>query len=276
MPIPPVVDAAWLAAAGPSTVLADVRWYLDGRSGRAAYDAGHLPGAIFVDVERDLAGPPSAAEGRHPLLSPESFADALSRLGIGDEDAVVAYDDDGGAVAARLVWMLRATYREAALLDGGVTHWSGALETRPRSRPRTQASVRPWPAEILASADEVASGAHVVLDARAAERYRGENEPVDPRAGHVPGAYSLPCRDNLDESGRFLPVDELRRRFASVGVSEGTSVVAYCGSGVTACHELLALEHAGFPPGRLFAGSWSQWSNDASRAVATGPDPGWP
>ena len=274
MAIPPVVDVAWLAAARAPVVLADVRWYLDGRSGRAAYDAGHLPGAIFVDVERDLAGVPSAAEGRHPLPSPDSFAEALSRLGIGDADVVVAYDDDGGAVAARLVWMLRATDREAAVLDGGIAHWPGRLETRPRVRRSREAAVRPWPAGLLASPDEVASGAHLVLDARAGERYRGEHEPVDPRAGHVPGAHSLPCRENLDESGRFLPADELRRRFASVGVSARTSVVAYCGSGVTACHELLALEHAGLSPGRLFAGSWSQWSSDASRAVATGPEPG--
>jgi thiosulfate/3-mercaptopyruvate sulfurtransferase len=274
MPIPPVVDVAWLEAASPPAVLADVRWYLDGRSGRAAYDAGHLPGAIFVDVERDLAGPPDPRHGRHPLPSPESFAEALCRLGIGDDDVVVAYDDVGGAIAARLVWMLRVTGRPAALLDGGVACWPGELEVRPSVRPRAVATAQAWPVGRLASADDVATGAHLVLDARAAERYSGAHEPVDPRAGHVPGARSLPCRENLDESGRFLAVAQLRRRFASLGVSAESSVVAYCGSGVTACHDLLALEHAGFGPGRLYPGSWSQWSNDPARPVASGVDPG--
>ena len=274
MLVPPVVDVAWLDSTASPVVLADVRWYLDGRSGRVAYDAGHLPGAIFVDVERDLAGPPDPRHGRHPLPSPASFAEALCRLGIGDDDVVVAYDDDGGAVAARLVWMLRVTDRRAAVLDGGITCWPGELEVRPNVRSRAAATVRPWPPDRLASSDDVASGAHLVVDARAPERYRGDHEPVDPRAGHVPGARSLPCRENLDGAGRFLSRAELGRRFESIGVSAETSVVAYCGSGVTACHELLALEHAGFAPGRLYAGSWSQWSNDSSRSVSTGPDPG--
>jgi len=176
--LPPVVDAAWVAAHRDALVLADVRWYLDGRSGRAAYAAGHLPGAIFVDVDADLAGAPGDG-GRHPLPAPDAFAAAMARLGIGDGDTVVAYDDAGGTIAARLVWMLRSTGHAAALLDGGLTAWDGPLEAAPaRRRPAAFAPV-PWPNERLAEAEDAADPAHVVLDARAPERYAGLEEPVD-------------------------------------------------------------------------------------------------
>jgi thiosulfate/3-mercaptopyruvate sulfurtransferase len=267
--IPPVVDQAWLEEHRGDVVLADVRWYLDGRSGRAAYDAGHLPGAVFVDLDRWLAAPPSSQAGRHPLPDPEVFAEGMARLGIGDDDAVVAYDDTGGTTAARLVWLLRVTGHDAALLDGGITAYDGPLEQHEVSRPAARFSPRPWPAELLASIDEASDPSNVVLDARAPARFRGEQEPVDPRAGHIPGARSLPVTGNVDESHRLLPVEELRRRFAAAGVAGDAPVIAYCGSGVNACHHLLALEHAGFGPGRLYPGSWSQYSA-TDRPAATG------
>jgi len=215
--IPPVVDRAWWQAHRDSVVLADVRWYLDGRSGQAAYEAGHLPGAVFVDLDRWLAAHGTPADGRHPLPSPEVFAEGMASLGIGDDDTVVAYDDGGGVTAARLVWMLRVTGHAAALLDGGLTAYDGPLET---SRPpllRSAFTPRTWPAERLASAEDALDPGNVVLDARAPERFRGETEPVDPRAGHIPGARNLPTREHLDATGRFQPVDVLRERFAAEG-----------------------------------------------------------
>jgi thiosulfate/3-mercaptopyruvate sulfurtransferase len=268
--IPPVVDPAWVQARRADVVLADVRWYLDGRSGRAAYDAGHLPGAVFVDLDRWLAAHATPDAGRHPLPAPETFAEGMAAVGIGDDDVVVAYDDDAGTVAARLVWLLRITGHDAALLDGGLTAYDGPLETTAHERPRASFTARPWPAEWLADIDEASDGGNVVIDARDAARFRGEREPVDPRAGHIPGARSVPARGNVDETGRFLPLDELRRRFTAAGVTDEAAVVSYCGSGVTACQNLLALEHAGFRPGRLYPGSWSQYSYDATRPVATG------
>jgi len=268
--IDPVVDLDWVQAHADRVVLADVRWYLDGRSGRAAYDGGHLPGAVFVDLDRVLARPASPADGRHPLPDPETFAAGLSALGIADQDTVIAYDDAGGVIAARLVWLLRITGHDAALLDGGLTAYAEELDRAVPHRAPAVFTPRPWPAERLADIDEAASGSFVVLDARDRARFRGDFEPVDPRAGHIPGARSLPCRDNVDSSGRFLPVGELRERFADLGVLGGESVISYCGSGVTACHNLIALEHAGFGVGRLYPGSWSQYSGDAGRPAAVG------
>jgi thiosulfate/3-mercaptopyruvate sulfurtransferase len=272
--IPPIVDLGWWRSRQLDVVAADVRWYLDGRSGRAAYASGHLPGAVFVELEQALAAPAAPAAGRHPLPDPAVFARELGALGIADEDVVVAYDDAGGIVAARLVWLLRALGQPAAVLDGGLGAYDGPLE---RSAPLPRAVVRrprAWPEELIADADDAADPANVVLDARARPRYLGEVEPIDPRAGHVPGARSLPAGDTIGADGRISSVPELRRRFAVAGVREDSRVVSYCGSGVTACHTLLALELAGFAPGRLYAGSWSQWSHDPDRAVATGEEPG--
>lgn len=268
--IAPVVDRAWWQAHRDSVVLADVRWYLGGRSGRAAYDGGHLPGAVFVDLDRWLAAPPTPADGRHPLPAPEVFAEGMAGLGIGDDDTVLAYDDTGGTTAARLVWMLRVSGHDAALLDGGLTAYDGPLETAAPARPRAPFTARPWPAERLAGIDDALDPDAVVLDGRAPERFRGDVEPVDPRAGHIPGARSLPVRGHLDDDGRFLPADGLRQRFAAAGVTAGSAVVSYCGSGVNACHTLLALERAGLGPGRLYPGSWSQYSADPDRPIATG------
>jgi thiosulfate/3-mercaptopyruvate sulfurtransferase len=273
--LPPVVDAAWLAA-HPEAVVADARWYLDGRSAQAAYDGGHIPGAIRVDLHTDLARHGDPIEGRHPLPAPEAFARAMAGLGIGEDDVVVAYDDAGGTVAARLVWMLRVTGHAAALLDGGLAAYAGPLETARATRPPATFTARPWPAGLLADADRAGAAgrdeAAVLLDARDGDRYRGETEPVDPRAGHIPGARSLPTRGHLGPDGRFLDPAALRERFAAVG-ADGRAVVAYCGSGVTACHQLIALELAGLAPGALYDGSWSAWSNDPDRPAATGDTP---
>ncbi|SDT71413.1 sulfurtransferase [Actinoplanes derwentensis] len=275
--IDPVVDASWIK--GRPVVLADVRWYLDGRSGREAYERGHLPGAVFIDLDAALAGPAAPPDGRHPLPDPEVFAAAMSAAGIQDQDQVIAYDDAGGVVAARLVWLLRATGHDAALLDGGLTAYveepnaeqgENLLTTEVPDRPRSSFTPRPWPADRLATLEEAAAPEHaVVLDARDSPRFRGDTEPVDPRPGHIPGARNLPCRGNVDASGRFLPVAELRERFAAVGVDGSADVISYCGSGVTACHNLIAQEHAGLGAGRLYPGSWSQYSH-TSRPAATG------
>lgn len=242
-------------------MLADCRFYLDGRSARDAYDAGHLPGAVFIDLHRWLAGEASAEDGRHPLPEPEAFATALGSAGIGDGATVVAYDDAGGVIAARLVWMLRATGREAALLDGGLAAWDGPLETGEAILPPATLTPVPWPADRLASIDDAQDPAHVVLDARPHERYIGGADAVDARFGHIPGAQSLPAREHVGEDGALLDTDTLRDRLASVGADGSAPVISYCGSGVTACHTLLVLEHVGLPAGRLYPGSWSQYSH---------------
>jgi thiosulfate/3-mercaptopyruvate sulfurtransferase len=269
--VAPIVDAAWLRAHRDEVVLADVRFYLDGRSARAAYDAGHLPGAVFVDLERWLAAPSSATGGRHPLPAPEVFAQGMSRAGIGDATTVVAYDDAGGVIAARLVWMLRALGHEAALLDGGTAAWDGGLTPEEPEVAPALFTPRPWPEDRLATPDDAASGHNVVIDARQRERYLGAPDPIDARAGHIPGARSVPCREHLDDDQCLLPADQLRDRLAAVGIDGTRPVVSYCGSGVTACHNLIVIEHAGLGTGRLYPGSWSQWAADPSRPIATGP-----
>ena len=274
----PVVSGAWLQANLDRVVVADVRWYLDGRSGRAAYEAGHIPGAVFVDLDSDLSGPPSTAGGRHPLPTPQDFAAAIAELGIGDGCTVVAYDDAGGMVAGRLWWMLRSLGEPVAVLDGGLAAWSGPLSTEYPAVTPAHFTSRPWPSEAFVSTEEVdglrrAAGS-IVLDARSPDRYRGEPNAIDPRFGHIPGAVSAPCATNLGLDGKLRSPEELQRMYTSVGVDGGTEVVAYCGSGVSANLDLLALEVAGLGPGRLFVGSWSAWGADDDRPVATGPEPG--
>jgi thiosulfate/3-mercaptopyruvate sulfurtransferase len=272
--IPPVVDLAWWQQHEADVVVADVRWYLDGRSGRDAYDRGHLPGAVFVDLDRWLSGAGSPEEGRNPLPVPAVFATGMAQLGIADDDIVVAYDDAGGVIAARLVWMLRVTGHRAALLDGGLSAHDGPLELVTAPRPAAVFTPRPWPRERLADIDDAADATNLVLDARDRGRYRGEHDPVDPRPGHIPGARNLPCRENLAPDGRFLPAEQLRQRLLDAGVTDGARIISYCGSGVTACHNLLTIELAGLGHGRLYPGSWSQYSRAAERTVATGSAPG--
>ena len=269
----PILDAgavAELSTGHGDTVLCDVRWYLDGRSGLEAYEAGHLPGAVFVDLDEHLTAEPGPGVGRHPLPVAEAFAGSMGELGIGPDDTVVAYDDAGGMSAGRLVWMLRVLGQAAALLDGGIGAWSGQLETRTPQRTPVDVPVRPWPDRAFVDIGEVAVGAagRVLLDARAPERYRGEVEPMDPRAGHVPGAVNAPFAANLVD-GRFLLPADLSDHYRALGVEDATDVVAYCGSGVSACHDLLAMEHAGMGRGRLYVGSWSQWSA-SNHPIATG------
>jgi thiosulfate/3-mercaptopyruvate sulfurtransferase len=277
----PLVDANWLQRGLEEDVVAvaDVRWSPKG-GGRQAYEAGHIPGAVFVDVDSDLAGPRSGDSGRHPLPTPDAFAGAMGRAGIVDDTVVVAYDDAGGSNAARLWWMLSVTGHAAAVLDGGLAAWPGALEQGPgRTRRPARFSPRPWPSDRIVDAAQVdrlrRDASAVVLDARAAERYRGEVEPIDPVAGHIPGAHNAPWADNLDpDTGRFLPPGELRRRYEAVGVDGTRTVVAYCGSGVTSCHDVLALEVAGLGQAKLYVGSWSGWITDPSRPMARGPGAG--
>ncbi|WP_461166231.1 sulfurtransferase [Tsukamurella serpentis] len=269
--IDPIVDAAWVREHRDRLILADTRCYLDGRSTRDEYVAGHLPGAVYVDLDGFLAGPPSAESGRHPLPDPEVFAAGLARAGIGDGAVVVAYDDVGGVMAARLVWMLRSLGESAALLDGAPQDLA-PLTTDPVPAEQAVFTPRPWPVHRLASIEETAdaarSGRIPVIDARPADRFRGENETIDPRAGHIPGAVSVPCRENAP-GGVLLPVDRLRARFAAAGVSGDAEFIAYCGSGVSACHDLITAEHAGLRNGRLYPGSWSQYAG-TSLPVATG------
>jgi thiosulfate/3-mercaptopyruvate sulfurtransferase len=271
--LPPVIDRVPADA-----VLADVRWYLDGRSGRAAYEAGHLPGAVFVDLDAALSGHDlDPTDGRHPLPDPDDFAAAMGALGIGDDTPVVAYDDTGGMTAGRLVVMLRMLDHPAAVLDGGLRAHVGRLETGSgEPKPPRPFTARPWPADRLADADQVASVAASpggrVLDARSWARFTGEVTLIDPRPGHIPGARSAPWEDTLDpETGRFREPHELFERFAALGIDEQTDVVAACGSGVSACMNVLAAERAGLPPPRLYVASFSGWSADADREVELGP-----
>lgn len=268
--IAPVVDFAWLKEHEHEVTLADVRWYLDRRSGRDAYEQGHIPGAVFIDLDTWLAGHGGAEVGRHPLPEPSIFAQGMSQSGIGDGSIVVAYDDAGGVIAARLVWMLRALGENAALLDGGLQMYKAPLQSGSQTNPHANFTPRPWPKSLLANIDEASDPENVVIDARNRDRYRGDADPVDPRTGHIPGAINVPCRENLNADGTFLPAEVLRQRFEDAGVRQGADVISYCGSGVTACHNLLAMEFVGLGRGRLFPGSWSQYSNAADRPVSTG------
>jgi thiosulfate/3-mercaptopyruvate sulfurtransferase len=271
-----IVDATWLAEHLAEVAVADVRWKLHGDVGER-FAEGHIPGAVLVDLDQDLSTNPGGERGRHPLPSPEAFARTMARLGIGDDDLVVAVDAVRGSIAARLWWMLRATGHPATLLDGGLEAWPGPLETGPpTTRPGATFTPRPWPEDRLVGTEEVerlrSDPGVAILDLRAGERYRGETEPIDPVAGHIPGATSAQWTDNLDGEGRFRSPEELRRRYEELGAS-GRRVVVHCGSGVTACHGLVALELAGLPEGDLYVDSWSGWVADPDRPVATGEEP---
>lgn len=270
----PVID---LADVPDGAVFADVRWYLDARDGRAAYEAGHIPGAVFIDLDETLAAHDRApTEGRHPLPDPDEFAAALGAVGIADGVPVVAYDDTGGMTAGRLVVMLRMIGHPAALLDGGLAAFPGPLETGPgRERSPRPFTPRPWPAERLADTEQVASVAAAddgrVIDARARERFTGEITQIDPRPGHIPGARSAPWTEALDPAtSRFRSPHDLFEHFRGLGIDEQTDVVATCGSGVSACVNVLAMERAGLPAPRLYVASFSGWTADPLLPVETG------
>jgi thiosulfate/3-mercaptopyruvate sulfurtransferase len=252
----------------------DVRWSLGGPPGLGLYRDGHIPGAVYVDLETELAGTPVPSEGRHPLPELPTLQAAARRWGIDAGDTVVVYDDLGGQSAARAWWLLRyAGVADVRLLDGALAAWRSAglpLESGTTAAAPGTIELHYGHLPVL-SMDEAGDLPErgILLDARAAERFRGEREPVDPRAGHIPGARSAPASGNLDVDGRFLTPQQLRRRYEALEVRSDTPVGVYCGSGVTAAHDALALTIAGFRPA-LYPGSWSQWSNHPGRAVATG------
>jgi thiosulfate/3-mercaptopyruvate sulfurtransferase len=270
--LPPFISLDELAQRRETWTLVDARLYLDGRSERDGYVAGHLPGARFLDFDATLTAPqdPEATTGRHPLPTPERFAAGLAAAGISAGDTVVAYDDGGGVLAARLVWMLRSLGEDAALLSPVPGRWeSGPVPQTPPGHFPPQ----PWPADRFATIEEVAARDMdtVLLDARDPGRYAGdEPDPVDPRAGHIPGAANVSCRANVDAEGRLAGAETLEQRFSAAGVGPTTAVISACGSGVTACHNLLALESINYAPGRLYVGSFSEWSRDPTRPVETG------
>ena len=261
----------------PDLRIADVRWWLADRAkGRRDYEAGHIPGAVFVDLDADLAAPPGP--GRHPLPSPAAFAARMAELGFDDTTEIVAYDDAGGTIAARLWWMLDDLgHHRVRVLDGGIGAWTaigGALTADvPTPAPGRLTLADRWSRTI--DGDELAArlGGVGLIDARAPERYRGETEPVDAVGGHIPTAVSRPSGGNLAPDGRFQPPEVLRARFE--GLSDAGDVVTYCGSGVTACHNALAMRVAGLADPILYAGSYSDWTR-AGRPVATGDEPGSP
>jgi thiosulfate/3-mercaptopyruvate sulfurtransferase len=250
-------------------------------AGLESYLAGHIPGAVYADLNRDLAARPEARQGRHPLPSPADFVATLRRLGVSNDSQVIAYDDANGSMAARLWWMLRwVGHERCAVLDGGFRAWSaasGAIEIGHAQHKSSQFVAKPslvsWVSteQVL---EALKDSTQVLVDARAAERFAGRSEPIDPIAGHVPGALNHPFTLNLNEQAQFLPREELRRRWqARLDRHYPTQLIAMCGSGVTACHNLLALDIAGLGGARLYAGSWSEWIRDPSRPVATGTTP---
>lgn len=268
----PVISPGAAHELAAHLVFVDVRWYLDGRSGLDAYRSGHIANARFLDLDRALATKGNPEQGRHPLPAPEDFANALGAIGIGDDDVVVAYDDTGGGTAGRLVWMLRSIGQSAAILDGGMAVWPEPLVRDVPIIDPVARSIRPWPHSILrdlADLDGLDERA-VVVDARASERYRGDVEPVDPRAGHIPVAKSLPWTELLADDGTLRDAAAIAARFSELGIEDANQLVASCGSGVTACMLLVAAEYAGLGTGRLFVPSFSGWSESVTRQVAIG------
>ncbi|MBT0772190.1 sulfurtransferase [Kineosporia sp. J2-2] len=279
----PLITADELAALPGPRVL-DVRWKLGGPPGPEEFRAGHLPGAVYVDLDAELAAPASAQDGRHPLPDPAAFATAARSWGLNDGDTVVAYDDNGLLSAARVWWLLRwAGFQgEVKLLDGGLRAWTEAgrpLVTGDEPAPAAGTATLGEGHLPTVGPDDVTAfvkAGGLLLDARPAERYRGEVASVDPVPGHIAGAVSAPALANLGGDGRFAPAAELAERFRGLGADGSGELGVYCGSGVTATHDLVALEVAGIDTARvaLYPGSYSQWANLPGAAIATGNEPG--
>jgi thiosulfate/3-mercaptopyruvate sulfurtransferase len=298
--VPPIIDADWLRArlaSDDQVAICHVGSSMAGPSPVHDFEHRHLPNARFVSLDDVLAAAPAGTAGRHPLPSPADFAAALGELGIADNATVVAYDDRGGAFAGRFVWMLRILGQHAALLDGGIEAWLASSTSRPdggsgdagevehgpgSTTTPVDREVHDWPLDALVDAIDVARHLRdggVVIDSRDPARYAGDIEPIDSVAGHIPGAINLLFSDNLDSSGRFMSPTELRARFepfsnadADADDAESRPIV-HCGSGVTACHNALAMEHAGLGLPRVYVGSWSGWTADPDRPIATGNMP---
>ncbi|WP_309714030.1 sulfurtransferase [Pseudolysinimonas sp.] len=275
---PPLITARDLHGVLGAVSILDVRWRLDQPDGRPDYLAGHIPGAVYVDLDTELADHSRpATEGRHPLPQAGALQVAARRWGLRNDRTVIVYDDLGNMSAARAWWLLRdGGLDDVRVLDGALGAW------RAEGYPLETGEVVPRPGDVrlrhgvmpVIGLDDAAGFPDhgTLFDARAAERYRGDQEPIDPRAGHIPGAVSAPSAANLDPDGRFLSPEQLRARFLELGADPGAPVAAYCGSGVVAAHEVLALTLSGFAPA-LYPGSWSQWSQHPDRPVATGPSP---
>jgi len=271
-PSGPLISAAELAAHDPAPTLLDVRYRMGGPGGADEFRAGHVPGAVYVDLDTALAGPPGSG-GRHPLPDPGVFETAMRRAGVCDDHPVVVYDDWQGHAAARARWLLRHHgHAHVRLLDGGWGAWRAAgLPVAKGDEPHRAGDfrVRPGGTPVVEAGEVLAVAADgVLVDARAPERFAGETEPIDPVAGHIPGAVNVPTGRNLRDDGRFRSAAELRSVYAEVGIGPGTRVAAYCGSGVTAAHDLLALEIIGIEAA-LYPGSWSGWIADPTRPVTS-------
>jgi thiosulfate/3-mercaptopyruvate sulfurtransferase len=281
-PSSPLVSVSWLAAHldDPGVVVADVRWYLSGKRGADEYARGHLPRASFVDVDAELSSPPGPDRpGRHPLPPAEQVSAVFSRLGAGQDTTVVAYDDAGGGIAARLWWLLRYFgHGGGRVLDGGIQAWVASgrplVTDVPPPRSAPPLALAPDPRMVVDKrgvAELARSPSALVLDARAPERFEGKVEPVDARPGHVPGARNAPFVENLvAPEGAFRDRADLARRYGELGAARAETIVAYCGSGITACHDLLALALVGRLDALLYEGSWSDWARDPALPAATG------
>ncbi len=283
LPPGPLVDANWLADHIDAVEIADVRWSIATGPKFDAFGEAHLPGAVFVDLDTDLSDPPGD-RGRHPLPTVDRFRRNLGDLGLGRRPTI-CYDDSSGATASRMWWMLDAVGHPAAVLDVGLAAWTGPMERgtdtatdRPACDPTLigDPTVVDWPLDRVVEVGEIVEGVEggsTLLDARSADRFRGEPNAIDPVVGHIPGARSRPWTDNIEDSGAFRNPDILRRELTALGVERQPGWIASCGSGVTACHNLLAARIAGLRDGRLYAGSWSEWIGDPSRPVEVGPAP---
>ena len=264
--------AELLAEPAFAVAVVDCRFMLDDVAwGRREYLKAHIPGAVYADLDHDLSSAKTGTNGRHPLPSPDALRATFSRLGIADGVQVVAYDQDNGMYASRLWWLLRWMGHDAvAVLDGGFAKWDGPVASGEEHRAPREFVGAPRD-EMLVDAENVLNSHWRLVDARAPERYRGDIEPLDKVAGHIPGAVNYFYKQNVDANGVFLPPEELRERISAVvGDVSPEEIVSYCGSGVTGSHNVLAMEHAGLHGARLYAGSWSEWSSDPSRPVAKG------